>query len=596
MDDIITDGLNGVSLRDHSMASDHWFLVALSKKTLHIYKFYPKTATNPGKQNSVILLRFLVEKLELFREYSDISKSFVSNKGNLVCLLKESSNSIQLTELESSKVLKSLNLPNDSVLKEVVFSPLDTFLTVLTSWSQSNPNNLVVYNLKDPNYSVVLSLPYEKSYVVSRFPTWTQDESFCILRVMDEIKVWKNNDFSKLYSSFTVNLTPESVTNDTTNSPPTDKTDSLPTDKTNSLLSRGNNYLTTDKTNTLPTRVTNSSPTSKTNSLPSGATISLSPPNDKGFCYIGIFASNQGKFDRGVLRIYSTTQLEKPIFNKEFDASEEGELFWNSKGTSVLFRTFANSVKGLASYYGANSLYLINLNNSKFKTISTVNDGIIHDISWSRNGKDFLLLKGPMPAEIDLYDGVTGLKTLSFGKNNRNTVKRDPFDRLVLMGGFGNLRGEIDIWDMKTKKKISQSKSECSVSCEFSPDGMYFVTATTVPRMRVDCCFKIFSYSGKLVQRVDFEELYHVYVRNPKFKFRQRDPSPSVTLENSTTSTPLYRPPGSLSGPKIIKQTNIPANTAVPVINKPKLVGPPGADAALLSAASKIKKKNRNKK
>lgn len=53
---------------------------------------------------------------------------------------------------------------------------------------------------------------------------------------------------------------------------------------------------------------------------------------------------------------------------------------------------------------------------------------------------------------------MTGLKTLSFGKNNRNTVKRDPFDRLVLMGGFGNLRGEIDIWDMKTKKKISQSK------------------------------------------------------------------------------------------------------------------------------------------
>lgn len=58
---------------------------------------------------------------------------------------------------------------------------------------------------------------------------------------MNEIKVWKDNDFSKLFASFTVNLSPDSTPNDTTDSA--------------------------------------KSPT--TNPLPSGATISLSPPVSK---------------------------------------------------------------------------------------------------------------------------------------------------------------------------------------------------------------------------------------------------------------------------------------------------------------------------
>ncbi|BAM39175.1 uncharacterized protein TOT_010000636 [Theileria orientalis strain Shintoku] len=537
--DGISERLNGVSLRSDSRPFNYWFIVALSKKMVHIYKFYPKSESNSE------------ERLELSWEESGILKSFVSNRGNLVCVLRESSSVLELLDVETRNVVAKVAVPSDSSVKNVVFSPLDTHLIVLTNWAEDNANNLKVYNLTGEGCQDVLSLPYEKSYVVSRFPTWTLDESYCILRVGNDIKVWKDNNFSEPFETLTVTL---------------------------SAAASQNNHA---EGTSVP--------------LPSGSIISLSPPNEKGVCYIGIFASNFGKFGRGVLKVYSISKLQKPIFAKEFDEAEEGELFWNNKGTNLLFRTFTNAVKGISSYYGANSLYLINLSNGKHKTISTVSEGIIHDISWSLTKNEFLILKGPMPAEIDLYDGNTGLKTLSFGKNNRNTVKRDPFDRLVLMGGFGNLRGEIDIWDMKTKRKIAQSKSDCSVTCEFSPDGRYFVTATTVPRMRVDCCFKIFTHGGKLIKKVDFGELYHVHVRASQFKYTQRDPSPSVTLENTVTTTALYRPPGSNPNLKIIKQTNIPTNTAVPVVNKPKLAGPPGADAALLLAASKIKKKNKKK-
>ncbi|EKX73721.1 Eukaryotic translation initiation factor eIF2A family member protein [Theileria equi strain WA] len=536
--DEVSDKLDGITIRDASSQNRYWFIVAISKKKLHIYKFYPKHLSNSD------------DKLELFWEKGSISKCFVSNKGHQVCILKEGSDLLEITDIESGRVSRTIAVPAESPLKEVVFSPLDTHLMVLTTWTETYPNNLNVYNLLDDKIPPVISLPYQKTYTITRFPMWTPDEKYCVLRVHSDIKVWKNNEFND--SGFLGAL--------------------------NIQLGAGE------------------APTV----LPTNVVLSISPVYKKGNCFIGIFVSNQGKFDQGVLKIYSSDDLQKPIFDRQFGQAEEGDLFWNKTGSAVIFRTFTNNVKGLSSYYGGNALFLIHTSNGHLKTISTPTEGLVHDISWSKKSNEFLIAKGPMPAELDSYDGNNGSKILSFGKCSRNTIKRDPFDRLALMGGFGNLRGDIDIWDLKTKKIIAQSKSDCSVTCEFSPDGRYFVTATTVPRMRVDCCFKIFSYSGRSVTRVDFEELHNVYVKSPNFVFAERDPSPHVriTESTSTSSAPLYRPPGALGANfrTLIKPTT-PNLIAIPVsqLKKSKPAGPPGADAALLSAASKIGKKKKSK-
>ncbi|KAK2195728.1 bifunctional Translation initiation factor 2A/Translation initiation factor [Babesia duncani] len=165
------------------------------------------------------------------------------------------------------------------------------------------------------------------------------------------------------------------------------------------------------------------------------------------------------------------------------------------------------------------------------------------------------------------------------------------------MAGFGNLSGDIDIWDFKTKTKIAMCKSSCSVTCDFAPDGRYFVTATTVPRMRVDCGFSIYSYSGKRVARIDYDVLYHVHIKAPKAIFKERDPSPHVCIMPQQQSSAIYKPPGSkgtahrpLHEPQVV--------VAVAVAPKSKAIpkGPPGADATLLSAAAKIgQRKNKHK-
>lgn len=41
-------------------------------------------------------------------------------------------------------------------------------------------------------------------------------------------------------------------------------------------------------------------------------------------------------------------------------------------------------------------------------------------------------------------------------------------------------------WDCSEKRLLGSTKAECSVTSEWSPDGRYFMTATTAPRLQID--------------------------------------------------------------------------------------------------------------
>ena len=72
------------------------------------------------------------------------------------------------------------------------------------------------------------------------------------------------------------------------------------------------------------------------------------------------------------------------------------------------------------------------------------------------------------------------------------------------MGGFGNLAGEIDIWDLEKKKLVGSGKSYCGVKVDWLPRGEHFMTATVFDRLKVDNCVKIFGYQGEEISKVEF--------------------------------------------------------------------------------------------
>ena len=56
---------------------------------------------------------------------------------------------------------------------------------------------------------------------------------------------------------------------------------------------------------------------------------------------------------------------------------------------------------------------------------------------------------------------------------------------LLVLAGFGNLRGNVEFWDLKRQCLISNPALPDTTLFEWCSDGVHILTATTAPRLRV---------------------------------------------------------------------------------------------------------------
>ncbi|VFQ72495.1 unnamed protein product [Cuscuta campestris] len=112
-----------------------------------------------------------------------------------------------------------------------------------------------------------------------------------------------------------------------------------------------------------------------------------------------------------------------------------------------------------------------------------------------------------MPAMATIFDRKCN-PLLELGTGPYNTIRWNPKGKFICLAGFGNLPGDMAFWDYVEKKKVGVTKAELSVSSEWSPDGRYFMTATTAPRLQVDNGIKVFHHNGALYFKKMFEKLY----------------------------------------------------------------------------------------
>ena len=69
----------------------------------------------------------------------------------------------------------------------------------------------------------------------------------------------------------------------------------------------------------------------------------------------------------------------------------------------------------------------------------------------------FLILAGKQPAQIIIFNNK-GEINANLEKNFRNKILYCPVNSLFITCGFGNLNGEVDIWDSQSQKKIGSFK------------------------------------------------------------------------------------------------------------------------------------------
>lgn len=168
------------------------------------------------------------------------------------------------------------------------------------------------------------------------------------------------------------------------------------------------------------------------------------------------------------------------------------------------------------------------------------------------------MVYGYMPAKTVIFNAKAQV-THTFPLGPRNTVCFSPHGRFVLVAGFGNLAGQMDIYDLdKDYAKICTIEASNASVCEWSPDGKHILTATTSPRLRVDNGIRIWHASGGLMYNEEINELYHVCWRPQQGSAEPLEENPFSPVPTphasalkylgsmKTPSKPAgaYRPPG----------------------------------------------------
>jgi translation initiation factor 2A len=160
-----------------------------------------------------------------------------------------------------------------------------------------------------------------------------------------------------------------------------------------------------------------------------------------------------------------------------------------------------------------------------------------------------------MPARVVLFD--QRVRTLhDFGTSFSNYISFNPQSRLLLLGGFGNLAGKIDIYDRRSLTKISTIDASNASHCKWSADGKFILTATLSPRLRVDNGIKIWYLLGQLIHVQECEELYQASWRPalpdavPPFPpVIPPAPAPSARATAASAKPALTRPSGAYRPP-----------------------------------------------
>lgn len=213
----------------------------------------------------------------------------------------------------------------------------------------------------------------------------------------------------------------------------------------------------------------------------------------------------------GSVSVHSLATLSVPSIRKSFYKADRGQIKWNSSGTSLLFLSSTDHDKTGKSYYGETNLYLMTPALQYEARLVLDKEGGIGDFAWNpaNGGKEFAVSYGWMPAKTTLFD--LRLNVLhEFGALPRNFVSFNPQGRLLCIAGFGNLAGQVDIWDRSSLKKVANFQVNNCTECTWSPDGRLLMCSTLSPRLRVDNGIRIHHWTGDLIHLETVDELYQV--------------------------------------------------------------------------------------
>uniref|UniRef100_A0A0R3RLV4 Eukaryotic translation initiation factor 2A n=1 Tax=Elaeophora elaphi TaxID=1147741 RepID=A0A0R3RLV4_9BILA len=224
-----------------------------------------------------------------------------------------------------------------------------------------------------------------------------------------------------------------------------------------------------------------------------------------------------------------TTVASKTLFK-----CDKVNLLWSCKGSAMIVMAIVDVDTSNKSYYGEQNLYLVAVNGDSC-AVPLQKHGPVYCAKWSPSGKQFAVCYGFMPARVTLYN-LKCDPVFDFGEGPRNDMYYNRFGNILILCGFGNIAsGRMQFWDVEARREIVTIEAPNTTLLEWAPDGQHLMTATTAPRLRIDNCFRIWHYSGRLLyeDRCDFpSELWQVQWRPVPGNIYHSFSIPILTVED----------------------------------------------------------------
>ncbi|XP_005808305.1 eukaryotic translation initiation factor 2A [Xiphophorus maculatus] len=268
-------------------------------------------------------------------------------------------------------------------------------------------------------------------------------------------------------------------------------------------------------------------------------------------CKVAIYVPGS-KGAPSFVRLYQYPVLGGPgaaLANKSFFKADKVAMQWNQKASAVLVTASTEVDKSGASYYGEQTLHYLGVN-GETAMVQLAKNGPIYDASWSPNSSEFCVVYGFMPAKATVFN-LKCEAVFDFGTGPRNAAYYSPQGHILVLAGFGNLRGKMEVWDVKKYKQVSTPEAPDATFFSWCPDGEHIVTATCAPRLRVSNGYKIWHYTGSVLQKHDVAKGAELWdVRWQPFldgTFPERpiryQAAPSELGSTQAAPTQAYRPP-----------------------------------------------------
>lgn len=249
------------------------------------------------------------------------------------------------------------------------------------------------------------------------------------------------------------------------------------------------------------------------------------------------------------------------LASKSFYKAETAGLQWNKKGTSLLIHTATE--QSSASYYGEQGLHYVDVKGESC-LVPRAKDGPVYCATWSPSSTEFCVVYGCMPAKATLYN-LKCEPVFDFGTGPRNLAFYNPQGNILCLAGFGNLRGNIEMWDVTgSRRLISNPQAPDTTEFEWSPDGVHFITATTTPRLRIGNGYRIWHCDGSQLEAYEATDALFDVCWQPRLDgfYPATTVSPAVSSKTSVAASQQEEKPKAYVPPALRGQPQL--------VNKPK--------------------------